>query len=205
MSGTLRGAAFQAAIPNRITRRMPAPLLILVFAISCATLPAGDGASRVNETLTKLKQPKSTPSVEVFRLAENDLNEFANVVARSKPQLGVQSVVLDLQPGGAIVAEAVLDMDKVQVGGMAVSMFRTLFSGIQTFRCAGRLVVEGRKGYYDVDEASLSETWVPAWLAESVIGYLGESRGGVDPTEEFELPFGIRTVTVTHDSISMVR
>ncbi len=183
-----------------------APLVLLVLTLPLHAVQALEGdAARVAQVIRQLNQEKAVPGIQEFILLEADLNEYGNRVARARPKLGVQEVELDLRPGGIIAARAVLDMDKIQLTGFAVSMFKTLFSGQQTFKCVGRFVVEGKKGRYEVEEASFNDNYVPAWLAGSVIGYLGERQAQVDPTEPFDLQFGIQDIQIRQDEILIVR
>ncbi len=200
------------AIPSR---RKPRPgrtpaLVFLAAALAAGVaLQAGsakDGSSRVNELLNQLKRPKASAAGERFELSERDLNEFAGVVIGSRKNLGVRSILLDLQPGGVIAGVAVVDMDQVQVGGFAASMFKTVLSGTQTIKTTGRLSVKNRRAEYDIEEASFNGVWVPAWLVNSVVGYLGGKQPPhVDITEPFDLPFGIADVRVEADRLVILR
>lgn len=203
-----KGPATSKPCPGPV-RLPPTAVALATAALLCSAAVQGwgaDGAARVNRLLTRLKQPKNGPASEVFTLSEADLNDFARAVLAGRKRLGVQTVQIDLQKNGRIDGTAVVNMDKVRLEGFAVSMFRAALSGTQVLRTRGKFsVLEGR-GLYSIEQASFNGVTVPAWLVESVVGYLGARQPPhLDVTEPFDLPFGIVDVRIEPDKLVLVR
>ncbi|MFQ5740617.1 MAG: hypothetical protein ACE5JX_16550 [Acidobacteriota bacterium] len=182
------------------------PWSLFLFPLIWMTGFAGNGASRVNQVLVQLKEPKKGNSEEVFELTEEDLNAFIIAAIEGKKRLGLRKVVLALKSGGRIESTAVVNMDELELGGLAVQMFKTLLSGTQTLKQEGRFKVEKGKGIYTVESVSINEISVPTWLASSTLGYLGQRQPPyIDVTEPFDLPYGIQDIRITAGKIAIVR
>lgn len=185
---------------------------LLVFFLllpSSPPQPAGSkesGASRANEVLVRLKGPKQGLPVERFVLREEEINAWTAVALADKRRLGVRQLSFDFLGAGRFLARVLVDMDEVEVGGIAVALFQAVLSGEQRLEVEG--VLEGDKGKarYRVESARFNGISVPAWLAGRVIAYLGKSQPPhVDVTRDFDLPFGVQSVRITPDELVIVR
>lgn len=162
-------------------------------------------ASNVNDVLVKLKTPKKGTALETYILTEADINAFTEVAIQSKKRLGVKKVAFDLRPG-AFHTKALINMEEVQLTGFSVRMFKAVLSGVQTLEAEGRFVNSGGKVSYQVESARFNNIPVPAWLVNSVIGYLGQKQPPhIDITEPFDWPYGIRDVKVVQDKVVVIR
>ncbi len=214
ITGWKTGRTSNASSPSGSSKAgwLAGPLLALSLLLpsALATAPApraqATGASQVRHVLRQLKQEKGGVGPQEFHLREDDLNDFARSAARARPRLGVRDVELDFRPDGSIRARAVLDMGKVELSGYVSSMFKSAVRGQQTFKCIGRLQVNGGKAQFEIQEASFNENWVPAWLAGSLIGYLGQGQPPIiDFTQPFDLPYGIKDVRIRADELLITR
>ncbi len=179
---------------------------LLVFCLCAATLLAQDGASKVNEVLVKLKEPKQGTKLETFVIEENDLNEFAEAAIESKKRLGVQTVEFDLQGAGRFQGTALINMDEVELTGFTARAFKAMLSGNQTLKAVGKITTSQGQGTCALESASVNNIPIPAWLANSVIGYLSSRQPPyVDISEPFELPYEVQEISVTRDRIVLLR
>ena len=179
---------------------------LLICCICVTTLWPQDGASKVNEVLVKLKTPKQGSKVEVFVLDEADLNAFAEAAIQSKKRLGVQKGELDLKGAGRFQGTALINMDDVELTGSTVRAFKTLLSGTQTLTAVGKITTSKGKGECALESAQVNSIPIPAWLANSVIGYLSSRQPpNVDVSEPFDLPYQIQEVSVTRERLVLIR
>ncbi len=180
--------------------------ILLVFCLCAATLWAQDGASKVNEVLVKLKTPKQGSKVEIFVLEETDLNEFAEAAIQGKKRLGVQKVELDLKGAGRFEGTALINMDDVELTGFTARAFKAMLSGTQTLIAVGKITTSKGQGTCALESARVNDIPIPAWLANSVIGYLSSRQPPyVDISEPFELPYEVQEVSVTRDKVVLIR
>lgn len=164
-----------------------------------------DGASRVNEVLVKLKEPKKGKSLETYILTEQEVNSFADAAIQSKKRLGIMKVSFDLKPG-TFFTTALINMDDVKLSGFAFRMFKAVLSGTQRLEAEGKLLNTGGKGSYEVQSARFNNIPVPAFVVNAVIGYLGQRQPPhIDVTEPFTWPYGIRDVKIVTDKVVVIR
>ena len=177
----------------------------LLLAIVSTTSTLGDGASRVNEVLVKLKDSKRSEKQEVFVLTEEELTDFAEVAIQSKERVGVKKLQFDLREGGFSV-KALINMDDVQLTGISFRLFKAVLSGTQTLEAEGKLTTQDGKGIFEVESARLNDISVPAWLVNAIISYLGKKQPPhIDVTEPFDWPYGIREIKLMPDKVVIVR
>ena len=179
----------------------------LLFALLLANPSPGlTGASKVNDVLARIKEPKQGNREQKFVLSQHDLNEWAKIAIQSKERLGVKEVQVELMETALIRGRAVINMDEVKLEGFAFRMFRAVLSGTQTLVADGRLIVGNGKGRYEVVSARFNDVWVPAWLVTAVVSTLTKRQHpNVDITEDFELPHGIRDIRVIPGKVEVVR
>lgn len=185
-------------------RRLTLSVCFALF-LPAWSFPAGN-ASKVNRVLVKLQQPKQGATLESFVLSEADINAFTEVAIQSKKRLGVKKVEFEFRPGGVFYTRALINMDEVELTGFAVRMFKSVLSGVQTLEAEGKLTSLAGKGTYQVQRARFNNIPVPAWLVNSVIGFLGKRQPPhIDVTEPFEWPYGVRDVKVVQDQVVIIR
>ncbi|MBI4445353.1 MAG: hypothetical protein HY645_05525 [Acidobacteria bacterium] len=179
--------------------------LSLVCLFCSGSFLFADGASRVNEVLTKLKEPKKGKSQESYTLTEGELNAFTEVAIAGKKRLGVKKIHFDLKQG-TFATTAVINMDDVQLTGMAFRMFKAVLSGTQTLQAHGKLTSAKGKASYEVESAKFNSIPVPAFLVNAVVSFLGKRQPPhIDVTEPFNLPYGIQEVRIISDKLIVVR
>ena len=162
--------------------------------------PVSPGAARVERTLRELESNHASGNTanRTYTITEADLNAYLEVRLREKNQRGVETLSVRLQQE-AFVSSLMIDMDKVEVQGdpTTLSLFKVLFRGPLTLEVEGRLVTVGGRGRLKVTKALLNESTVPPPLVDVILRALGGKQDPpFDPTESFDLPYGIRTVTV---------
>ena len=166
---------------------------------------AGDGASKVNQVLVRLKGPKQIAQ-ETFVLTEIEINDFAEAAIKGKRRLGVKKMKFDLKEEGSFQTWTVIDMDDVQLTGLTFQMFKALLSGTQVLETMGKFSISNGKGIYTLQSAQVNGISVPAIVANAVISFLGKVQPPyVDVTEPFDLPYGIIDITIASDQVVITR
>jgi hypothetical protein len=120
--------------------------------------------------------------------------------------LGVQSIQIKLQDRGAFHTTARINMNDVKLEGFAFRMFKSVLYGTQTLEADGLLTAQNGKARYEVQKASFNSIWVPAWLVNSVIGYLGSKQPpNIDITEEFQIPYEVKEIRIRKGKMEVIR
>lgn len=177
----------------------------LLLTILLTTGLPEDPATRVHQVLVKLKEPKKNKRSERFVFTGEELNAFADAVIQGEKRLGVEKLRLGLKQDG-FSARAVINMDEVQLSGIAFRMFRAVMSGMQTLEAEGKFTTANGKGVCKITSSSFNNLPVPAWLVNAVIGYLGKRQPPhIDISEPFDLPYGIRDVKLIPDKLVLIR
>ncbi|GAB4244968.1 MAG: hypothetical protein Kow00109_20940 [Acidobacteriota bacterium] len=181
-------------------------MLRVLLAVVLAA-PAVDGnASKVNEVIVQIKNTADKGSPLHLEVREADLNAWVAIVAESRPELGVKQTRVELLGDDRLRAAAEVDMDQVKLEGLSVQLFRTVLSGVQRLEVEGRLECSDGQARYVLERASLNGVALPAWLATQVLSYLSSHHsGGVDVTEPFDLPYGIRDVSIVPGKVVITR
>jgi hypothetical protein len=178
-------------------------LLLFPFLFSIAL--AGEGATRVNQVLVRLKGPKQIAQ-ETFVLTEKEINDFAEAAIKEKKRLGVKKMEFDLKEEGNFQTRTVINMDDVQLIGLTFQMFNALLSGTQTLETVGKFSTSSGKGAYTLQSAQVNGITVPAVVANAVISFLGKVQSPyVDVTEPFDLPYQITDITIASDQVVITR
>jgi hypothetical protein len=162
-------------------------------------------ASKVNEVIVQIKEGPSSQEPVRFEVAEADLNAWVSVVVQSQPRLGVSDTTIWLVAQDRVRARALVDMDQVELEGFSVQLFRTVLQGTQELVLEGTLSCRDGRGRYATESAQFNGVTVPAWLVDQIIAYLGRRHGGVDVTESFDLPYGIRAVQIEPRRLIILR
>ena len=81
-----------------------------------------------------------------------------------------------------------------------------MLSGTQTLTAVGKITTSKGKGECALESAQVNSIPIPAWLANSVIGYLSSRQPpNVDVSEPFDLPYQIQEVSVTRERLVLIR
>ncbi|MGH9342097.1 MAG: hypothetical protein ACRD1R_21555 [Acidobacteriota bacterium] len=179
-------------------------LAMFIYLLLTLLLPlAPSGASKVNQVLTQLKESTGR---QTYVLTESEINAFAAAAIESKKRLGVKKVVFDLKPGGKFTATAQINMDDVELTGLTFRMFQALLSGTQTLQAQGKFSADKGRGLYELESASFNSITVPAFLVNAVLSYLSKRQPPhIDITEPFDLPYGVRQVSITSNRLTITR
>ena len=109
----------------------------------------------------------------------------------------MESMFLSLREGNFLIVIEV-DVDELQLRGddVTTGYLRLLLRGTQTLEIEGKLQAEDGLASYLVQEARLSGISLPAPWVNSLLSSLGKrNKPPFDPTEPFDMPYGIRSVT----------
>lgn len=178
-------------------------LLVALFFLGTAL---GNGASKVNAVLEKLKEPKKGKALESFVLTQQEINDFTAIAVQSKKRLGVKQVTFNLKQAGTFHTKALVNMNDVKLEGFAFRMFKTVLSGVQTLEAEGKLTTNGGKGVYEVESARFNHIPVPAFLVNAVISFLGKRQPPhIDVTEPFAYPYGIKDIKIVPGKVVLIR
>ena len=156
-------------------------------------------AARVEQVFHEIENNAASGEVpsRIYHLIEADLNAFLQQKLSEQPQPGVDSVSLRLAQG-KLVALVQMDMDKLQVEtDFTTKLFLALLSGKQTLELEGQLQVENGRGQYTLQRTEVNGDEVPASVVSAVLSALGQRHDPpFDPTEPFEMPWGIQAVDI---------
>jgi hypothetical protein len=141
---------------------------------------AGDGAGRT------------------YVLAESDLNAFLKAKLKERGRRDVESLVVKMSQTTFVTSLTIdFDYDEMRSDSVGAKIFKALLSGKQTIEVEGRLTTEKGKGTYTVERANMNGIPLPPPLVNSILSALGRRQDPpFDPTEPFDLPYGIQTIEV---------
>ena len=179
--------------------------LLLLLAIF---FPAygGDPASRVNQVLEQLKNPKQQAVRETFILTQDEVNSWSSIAIGSKKRLGVQSLLLDFREGGQFQVQTCLNMGEVEVQGFSIQLFQALLRGDQEFVLEGRLSCAQGRATATVQRALINDVPIPKILVDAVIGYLSQKQPPhLNLSQPFNLPFGIQDIQIVEGRVIISR
>ena len=100
---------------------------------------------------------------------------------------------------GSFITFLTIDFDQVEVKGdsMSAQLFKIFLRGKQTIEVEGRLKTEKGRGTYQVERATLNGMPLPASLVNAILSTVGRRQDPpFDPTEPFDLPYGVQTIEV---------
>ena len=142
----------------------------------------------------------------MFALSQGALNNFAEVAIQEKKRLGIEQLQLVLKPEGRFSVQVLIDIKEIKLSDVAMRMLKTALSGTQTLTSEGRLTTVSGKAECVLEGASFNGIRIPTWLASLVISYLARNQSPyIDPTESFDLPYGIQEVSVSRDQLLIIR
>ena len=164
--------------------------------------------SKVTRLLEELRDNDEQGTVpnRTYELTEEELNAYLSAQLRQQDQKAVQSISLFLKEGTFLTVVEV-DVDELQFQGDDVTTgnLRLLLKGTKTLEVEGKVQAENGMATYLVQKARLSGIPVPALLVNSLLRSLGKKNDPpFDPTQPFEMPYGILSVTFEPGKVMMV-
>ena len=133
-----------------------------------------------------------------YQLTEEDLNAYLATQLYQQQRKDVENLSVRLKEG-TFVTHLVVNMDEVELkgGSMTANFLKALLSGRQRLEVEGELLAEKGVGVYRVLKALINDDPVLVPLVNAVFSAIGRNQDlPFDPTEPFDLPFGIKTVRV---------
>jgi len=183
-------------------------VLIAIAALALGQTPSSPPATspdpaveRVEKMLEELEAREQAQDKEkrTYILTEPDLNAFLAAKIKERPRKDVESLRVEMKDA-LFTTFIKIDFDEVEIKGdsMTASLLKALLRGTQTIEVDGRLQTENGKGTYLVERATLNGMPLPASLVNSILSSVGKRQDPpFDPTEQFDLPYGVKTITVT--------
>ena len=192
-------------------------VLVFFLAIGWLCLPAESrpqgeqasdpGVAKVTRILEELKnndQQSAVPN-RSYEVTEKELNAYLSAQLYQQDQKAVESVDLMIKEG-TFLTRVEVNTDELEVKGddATIGYLRLLLRGTQTLEIEGRLQAENGLASYLVQEARLSGISLPAPWVNSLLSSLGKrNKPPFDPTEPFDMPYGIRSVTFHPGKVMM--
>ena len=186
-----------------------AAILVVFLTIGWLCLPAESrpqgeqasdpGVAKVTRILEELKnndQQSAVPN-RSYEVTEKELNAYLSAQLYQQDQKAVESIALLIKEG-TFLTRIEVNTDELQVKGDDVTLgyLRLLLRGTQTLEVEGKLQAADGLASYLVQEARLSGISLPAPWVNSLLSSLGKKNNPpFDPTEPFEMPYGIQSVT----------
>jgi len=186
-----------------------AAILVIFLTIGWLCLPAESrpqgkqasdpGVAKVTRILEELKnndQQSAVPN-RSYEVTEKELNAYLSAQLYQQDQKAVESIALLIKEG-TFLTRIEVNTDELQVKGDDVTLgyLRLLLRGTQTLEVEGKLQAADGLASYLVQEARLSGISLPAPWVNSLLSSLGKRNNPpFDPTEPFEMPYGIQSVT----------
>lgn len=191
-------------MPTHIERFALIAIAVLALGQAPASAPAGSpdpAAERVEKMLDELEARELARDKEkrTYTLTEPDLNAYLAAKIKERPRKDVESLRIEMKEA-IFTTFLKVDFDQVEIKGdsMTVGLLRALLRGSQTIEFDGRLRTDNGKGTYEVERATLNGMPLPPSLVNSILSAVGRRQDPpFDPMEPFDLPYGIKTVTVT--------
>ena len=187
----------------KMNSRRAAFLALFLTVLTAESRPQGGqgsdpGVAKVTRILEELRDndEQGTVPSRIYELTEEELNAYLSAQLRQQDQKAVESMFLSLREGTFLTVIEV-DVDELQLRGNDVTTgyLRLLLRGTQTLEIEGKLQAEDGLASYLVQEARLSGISLPASWVNSLLSSLGKrNKPPFDPTEPFDMPYGIRSV-----------
>ncbi len=194
-----------------------AAILVIFLTIGWLCLPAESrpqgeqasdpGVAKVTRILEELKNNDQQITVpkRTYELTEKELNAYLSAQLYQQDQKAVESIDLLIKEG-TFLTRVEVNTDELQVKGDdgTIGYLRLLLRGTQTLEVEGKLQAADGLASYLVQEARLSGISLPAPWVNSLLSSLGKKNNPpFDPTEPFEMPYGIQSVTFHPGKVMM--
>ena len=165
------------------------------------------GVAKVTRILEELRENDEQGTVpnRTYELTEKELNAYLSAQLYQQHQKAVESIVLLLKEG-TFLTRVEVNVDELQFPGndVTTAFLRLLLKGIQTLEIEGTLEAENGLATYRVQEARLSGILIPTRLVNSLLSSLGKkNHPPFDPTQPFEMPYGIQSFTFQPGKVMM--
>ncbi len=165
------------------------------------------GVAKVTRILEELRDNDEQGTVpnRTYELTEEELNAYLSAQLYQQDQKAVESIALLLKEG-TFLTRIEVDVDELQFQGddVTTGYLRLVLKGIQTLEIEGKLEAENGLATYRVQEARLSGIPVPARLVNNLLSSLGKKNDPpFDPTQPFEMPYGIQSFTFQPGKVLM--
>ncbi len=165
------------------------------------------GVAKITGILEELKDndQESTVPNRSYEVTEKELNAYLSAQLYQQDQKVVENIDLLIKEG-TFLTRVEVNTDELQVKGddATIGYLRLLLRGTQTLEVEGRLQAEDGLASYLVQEARLSGISLPAPWVNSLLSSLGKRNNPpFDPTEPFDMPYGIRSVTFHPGKVMM--
>lgn len=166
-----------------------------------STAGTPDG-SKVEEVLWQLE---SGQAGQTYVLYEGDLNAFLKSQLEERQRNGIRDLSIRLSEG-TITTYLKVNMDELELNGESVSLgfFKALLEGTQRLEVEGKLVAEDGIGTFTAERARLNDIPIPGSLVNRILSAVGRRQEPpFDPTQPFQMPYGIQRVTVEPGKVTI--
>lgn len=162
--------------------------------------PIEPRAERVAGILRELKHNHASGNVptKAYTVTELELNAYLEAQLRKQGRKGVETFSVRLQED-AFVTSLTIDLDKVEVKDEAVTLnlFQMLLEKPATLEVEGQLVAVNNQATFQVIKAQVNQNPLPKSLVRLILRAVGQEQDPpFDPTQPFDLPYGIKTVKI---------
>ena len=194
--------------------RAAIPVLILIVGwLTAEPRPqvgqvSDPGVAKVTRILEELREndEQDTVSNRTYQVSEEELNAYLSAQLLQQHQKAVESIAMLLKEG-TFLTRVEVNVDELQFpeDDVTTGYLRLLLKGIQTLEIEGKLEAENGLATYRVQEARLSGITLPALLVNNLLSSLGKKNDPpFDPTQPFEMPYGIQSFTFQPGKVIMV-
>ena len=144
---------------------------------------------------------------DAITLAEREVNAYMRFQAASEFPVGVTEPTLTLGDGGRVTASAVVDLDAVRESRQrGVLDPLGYLGGAVDVVAVGTLTADDGVGHLEIESVSLGGVPMPTAVLLELVRYYSRTERqpeGVDPTEPFDVPYGIRQVVI-EDGLAVI-
>jgi len=187
-------------------------LMVGWLCLTAESRPQGDqvsdpGVAKVTRILEELRENDEQGTVpnRTYQVTEEELNAYLSAQLYQQHQKAVESIALFLKEG-TFLTRVEVNVDELQFHGddVTTGYLRLLLKGIQILEIEGKLESENGLATYRVQEARLSGIPIPARLVDNLLSSLGKKNDPpFDPTQPFEMPYGIQSFTFQLGKVMM--
>ncbi len=134
----------------------------------------------------------------VTRFSEEEINSYLALELKSKFHPSLKSLQVSFGED-VLDGTAEIDFDKLSASSTktVTKMIARLFSGVHKLSVRGKLIAEGGKGSFQLDQAKFDDSALPNFLVSEIISAVGKKqKPPFDPLQPTEMPYGIQKVEV---------
>jgi hypothetical protein len=172
---------------------------------SSPSKPMADArAQKVDRIFNEIEEDHANGrgSGKTYLLAEDELNAYLTEKLREQERKDVEKITIRLQHK-SFTTHIQVNMDEVQVKDtMTANLFKALFRGRQKIEVDGELKTNDGQGTYEVQRARVNDVGVPAIVVNTILSSVGRQQDPpFDPTEPFDIPYGIKTIRIQQGKV----